>query len=220
MKYNMANRKITVTAHAGAMNTRANSVSSVKQIVQTAADIVEFDVSFRPDGTPVAIHKDRPSIRQGTLLSKMLAAVAESETMQINLDLKSETNLPALMPLIREFGLLKRVFFTGVERERALKVREQCPEIPYYLNTSLEKKNDSEYLRTLAREIRMLGCVGINMHYSNATQLAVDIMHEEGLLVSLWTVGKAADMQRLLNYGADNITTRKPLKLLRLIDNH
>lgn len=208
----------TVTAHAGAMRTKANTISSVEKILETKADIVEFDVSFRPDGTPVTIHKDNPSQTQGELFENMLEAVAKSNKLKINLDLKSEKNLPAIEELVKRVGLLDRVFFTGVDEKRCKTVKENCPNIPYFLNASLEgKQNNEDFLRGMCDKIISLGAVGINMHYINASAAACRIMHEKNLLVSVWTVQLASDMRRLLSYGVDNITTKKPNVLLRII---
>ena len=43
----------TITCHAGALGTKANTVDSVRTAVKWGAQIVEFDVTFRPSGLPV-----------------------------------------------------------------------------------------------------------------------------------------------------------------------
>ena len=83
----------TITCHAGALSTKANTVDSVRTAVKWGAQIVEFDVTFRPSGLPVIIHSGSPSESEGELLSEALAAVAESNTCRINLDLNHRITL-------------------------------------------------------------------------------------------------------------------------------
>ena len=68
----------TITCHAGALGTKANTVDSVRTAVKWGAQIVEFDVTFRPSGLPVIIHSGSPSESEGELLSEALAAGAAS----------------------------------------------------------------------------------------------------------------------------------------------
>jgi glycerophosphoryl diester phosphodiesterase len=211
--------EFTVTAHAGAMLTRANSMWSVKQIAASDADVTEFDVTFRPDGTPVIRHDETPSARQGTPLSEALAVVAEQGSMKINLDLKAFWNLPAVQELVEQAGMLERVFFTGVGREQTARVRQDCPKIPYYLNASVAgDTEDAAMLHALADEVKALGAIGINLHYAGASRALCEVMHEQGLLVSVWTVNGRLDMHEMLAVGPDNITTKRPNKLLKVME--
>ena len=43
----------TITAHAGALGTKPNTLSSLKKAIEFGVDIVEVDLTFRPDGTPI-----------------------------------------------------------------------------------------------------------------------------------------------------------------------
>ena len=69
----------------------------------------------------------------------------------------------------------------------------------------------------LIKKTKNLGAIGINSNYSHATELFVDTMRKNGLLVSLWTVNKPADMPKILALRPDNITTKKPHILKELI---
>jgi glycerophosphoryl diester phosphodiesterase len=108
----------TVTAHAGAMGTRANSVASLRKAVLAGADVVEVDVSLRPNGLPVIIHNSAPSSRQGVLLEHALIEIVES-CVQINLDLKSFNTLQTVQQLVEKYRLLDRIFFTGLPKKKS-----------------------------------------------------------------------------------------------------
>lgn len=208
----------TVTYHTGAMNTKPNSVESVNASIAHGAQIVEFDVTFRPDGTPVIIHSDAPKSNQGVFLENALEAVAQSDTCMINLDIKSTANLSAVDELVRMYGLTERVFYTGVF-EHFVEAVKRDSQIPYYLNYNVSQTEASDItaLQKIVKKVKDYGAIGINSNYSHATELFVDTMRKNGLLVSLWTVNKPADMPKILALRPDNITTKKPHILKELI---
>ena len=208
----------TVTAHSGAMRTVDNTVASIRRIRETKSDIVEMDVSFRPDGTPVSIHDSSPGEGDGVLLRDMLKEVAESNTLRINLDLKAYSNLPEVEALLNDFGLINRVFYTGVFENHCEKVSQTSPNVRYYLNFGLEGRQDDEtFARALAQKVISLGALGLNINFNDASKGISDAMRENGLVLSVWTVNSAVDMHRMLSLGVDNITTREPDTLLKII---
>ena len=210
----------TVTYHAGAMHTEPNTVFSVKSAIEDNAQIVEFDVSFRPDGTPVIIHDSAPDDSQGELLGNALKVVAEHPTCKINLDIKSMKNLGMVDELVRSYGLFERVFYTGVFEDWVETVKKTSA-IPYYLNynISANEVKDETQLQSVADKVKDYGAIGINSNYRNANKRFVEVMHKNGLVVSLWTVNSISDMPKVLAYCPDNITTKKPQLLKRLAFN-
>ncbi len=208
---------LTITYHAGAMHTKANSPSSITAALEADAKIVEFDVSFRPDGTPVIIHNSAPSQNQGILLADALAVVAKSENCRINLDIKSTANLGEVDRLVKKAGLFDRVFYTGVFADWVEKVKSTSS-IPYYLNHNVtpDEASDPRAAQTVADNAKSLGAIGINSNFKNANEMFIEKMRENGLPVSLWTVNEISDMVRVIDLKPDNITTKKPhiMKLL------
>lgn len=201
----------TITCHAGSFGTPDNSLESLQTAVDWGADIVEFDVSFRPDGTAVIIHDSAPKMNEGVLLGEALKIVAGVENCRINLDIKSTANLPEVDRLVKEYGLFERVFYTGVFEDWVETVRKTSS-IPYYLNHKItaEEANDSKRALEIIEKTKKLGAIGINSNYKHGTKAFSDIAHKNGLLVSLWTVNKVRDMVRVIEALPDNITTRKP----------
>lgn len=211
----------TITCHAGALGTKANTVDSVRTAVKWGAQIVEFDVTFRPTGLPVIIHSGiHPPKVRASCCRRRLAAVAESDTCRINLDIKSTSNLPEVDRLVAEAGLTDRVFYTGVGEEWVETVRKNSA-IPYYLNhrITLKEALSKKAAEQLAARAKSLGAIGINSHFSTATHGYVKTIHRCGLLVSLWTVDSPSQMRRVLKLAPDNITTRQPEALKRLVDS-
>lgn len=208
---NCAHRDFTVTYHAGALNTPANSIESIEVALADGAQIVEFDVTFRPDGTAVIIHSDSPAANEGVLLDDALAAVAKSKSCKINLDIKSVANLPEVDRLVNKHGLFERSFYTGVFDYWVDDVRNNSA-IPYYLNHKITAKeaSDKQAAQALADKAKSLGVIGINSNFRTASALFAETMHENGLSVSLWTANSAKDIAATAKCNPDNITTKKP----------
>ncbi len=211
----------TVTYHSGALNTKPNTVKSIVAAIAHGAKIIEIDVSFRPDGTPVIIHDSAPKSNQGMLLKNALEAVAQSETCMINLDIKSTANLGAVDELVKQYGLTERVFYTGVFDDWVEKVKSSSS-IPYYLNHSITNQEamDISSSQAVADKAKMLGAIGINSNYAPATELFVETMRKNGLLVSLWTVNNMQDMVKVIRLKPDNITTKKPHFFKRILSEY
>ncbi len=208
----------TFTYHAGALNTKANTIESIEAALAYGAKIVEFDVSFRPDGTAVIIHDSSPKENEGVLLDDALAAVASDNKCRINLDIKSIANLPQVDALVRKHNLFERVFYTGVFRDWVETVKANSA-IPYYLNHSLsaEESENTAILEKLADEILEIGAIGLNSNFRNASLTATEIMHQKGLLVSYWTVNNSRNAAKVISYLPDNITSKKPHILENMI---
>ena len=192
--------KTTVTAHAGALNTKDNTLNSVKTALACGAAIFEVDVRFLPDGMPAIDHnKVGP---ESVKLEEVFALMRGSE-IQINLDMKENTDVPRMAELVAQYGLQGRAFMTGLSKSACRKLRG-CG-LPYYLNGAS------------AAAAKKLGAAGININYLKCTEKRVRAAHERGLSVSVWTVNSPEAMRNMLRRGADNITTRCPDVLLEII---
>ena len=205
---------VTVTAHSGCMNLPENSVEAMRAGVEAGAQIVEFDLNFTSDGTPVLSH-DAPF--EGELyvtLEEAFAFLAEHPGIHANIDVKNTQHIEAVPGLAEKSGVKSRIFFTGIEEKDVPAVCEKCPGIPYYLNTDIREDED---FQALAEKTASLGAVGININWKNASPLLVAVFHKNGMPVSVWTVNKEEYALRMALFGVDNITTRCPDIICSLI---
>ena len=209
----------TVTAHTGCENTEDNSLDAIRKGYESGADIVEFDLNFTAEGEAVLWHDEEP---QGdcVTLDEAFSLVAELSGLRVNVDCKSVANLKVVAELSEKYDIKDRIFYTGIEEDDVATVKEQTPDIIYWLNYEVdtERNTDEKYLLSLAEKTRELGAVGINIKHSTCTRELVEVFHREGLLVSIWTVNDTSDMIRALGLGADNITSRNPSQLLKLVE--
>ncbi len=208
----------TITAHTGCMDTEENSLESIKTGIENGAQIVEFDLYFTSDGTPVLAH-DEPVGNEITL-EEAFEYLAMFKDVRANVDIKTVDALEKVYPLAAEYGVADRIFYTGVKDEFVEAVKNNSPEVEYYLNVDVDKsKNtDKEYLLSLVEKVKSAGAVGINFNYKGASKDLVDTFRENGLLVSIWTVNDEYNMYKILSFAPDNITTRNPDELSKIIE--
>jgi len=193
--------KISITAHAGALGTAPNTLPCVQAALAfPGADILEVDVRFLPDGTPALGH-DRVGSDSPTL--EAVFELMRSGQTRVNLDMKETSHMLQAEQLVVQYGLQVRAFLTGIEAKDVPAVWG-CG-IPYYLNAA----NAAAALE--------LGALGINISYRQCTKKLVRAAHASGLLVSVWTVDRRSAMKKMLRLGVDNITTRRPDVLKRVM---
>ncbi len=207
----------TYTAHTGCVGTKDNSLESIEAGVSYGADIIEFDVQYYK-GNPVLAH-DKPHGKEISL-EKAFLKVKEYDGLRVNVDIKSVEYLYTVGEVAEKTGVKDRIFFTGINEEDVAKVKADCPDIDYYLNVSVlpKRKQTDEYLLSLVNKVKDCGAIGINLNKDNATKELVDIFHQNGLLVSIWTVNDFSDIYKILSFGPDNITTRRPDRLQKAIN--
>ena len=204
--------KTTITAHTGCMGTKQNSFEAINKGAEYA-DIIEFDLHFLSDGTPVLSH-DEPEGGEITF-REAARVVAGIENIRVNVDIKSTDNLKEVVKIAKEENIFDRIFYTGVKDEFVEAVRRDTPEVEYYLNVNVSKwkRNNEKYIKSLIEKVKSAGAIGINCKYVNVSQKLVEKFQSEGLLVSLWTVDKKRQMKKCLGYKPDNITSRYPDEL-------
>lgn len=212
-------RRFTITAHTGCMGTEENSVESMRAGVANGATIIEFDVNFTEDGSPVLTHDEPKGDELG--LEVAFEFLAQNKNIKANVDMKSTANMSAVQKLAIEYGVTEQIFFTGINLEDVEAVQKGCPRISYYLNVDVDKaqNTDAEYIKSLVNEVKTSGAIGINLNYKSASSEIVKAFRANMLYVSVWTVDDKLSMYEILSMAPDNITTRKPDKLSEIIEN-
>jgi len=214
-KYN--NENITITSHADCEGNKPNSIESLECGYKSGAQILEFDLYFDKNGVPYLSHGE---LKGGEIkLEEAFRFLAINQDIKSNIDLKKTDNMPEVFNLIIFYNIINRVFFTGVDESFVEAVRNGCPGIPYFLNykPNFLKVNNKNYIKELVKKVKDRKAIGINMPHYYLSKKLVEIFHEEGLFVSVFTINQGYFMQRAIFYGPDNITTKWPVKLLKLI---
>lgn len=211
----------TITAHSGAYDTAENSIEYIKAAIENDADVIEFDIRQRPNGTLVMNHDLVVTNNDGVELSEVFELLRSCDSL-INLDIKETRTLNALHDLLIEYGLYERAFLTGIEVINVAAVKESsCADMDYYLNCqpSRLKIFTEDYRQKLLDTLAETGAVGVNCNYKYAGGQLSDLMHENGYKLSVWTVNNESTMKRVLMINPDNITTKQVELLHSTIDN-
>lgn len=219
-KVNNLPKNFTITAHTGCMKTKENSLESIRMGVENGANIVEFDLYFTEKGEPVLSH-NKPVGGEITL-DEAFEYISKFENIKVNVDIKTCDALEKVYPCAQKYGVENIIFYTGVKDEFVEPVKKGSPEVEYFLNVSVKKskRTDREYLMSLVEKVKNAGAIGINFNHKSASKELVDVFHENGLLVSIWTVNNKLKMRRILTFAPDNITTRKPDKLSKFVKKY
>ena len=207
----------TITAHTGCIKTKENSLESIRTGAENGADVVEFDLYFTEKGEPVLSH-NKP-VGGEIALDEAFEYISKIENIKVNVDVKTCDALEKVYPCAQKYGVEHKIFYTGVKDEFVEPVKKDSPEVRYYLNVSVKKskKKDKEYLLSLVEKVKKSGAIGINFNHKSASKELVDAFHQNGLLVSIWTVNNKFKMYKILSFAPDNITTRHPDKLSRIV---
>ena len=211
------NKTMTITAHTGCVGTKENSLEAIEKGVEYGAQIVEFDVRYH-NGKPVLSH-DEPKGGEVTLEEAFLK-IKEYDGLKVNVDIKSVEYLHTVGEVAEKTGVKDRIFFTGINDDFVAAAKKECPDIEYYLNVSVlpARKQTDEYLDFLVEKVKNSGAVGINFNKKSATKRLVEVFHKNGLLVSIWTVNGYFKICKITSFGPDNITTRRPDRLKKFLD--
>ena len=210
----------TFTAHTGCEGMPDNSLDSIRAGATAGADIVEIDLHFLSDGTPVLKH-DAPKASEADTLPRLDSAfeLLSSLDIKMNVDVKSTNNLAEVVVLAQKWQVTDKIFFTGIREEDIAAVKKYAPSVPYYLNVNVDKRQSTNpaYIKTLIDKVRTNGAVGLNANFRSCSKELIEAFRAEGIPVSLWTANKKSHMRRCLALAPDNITTRKPSVLREII---
>lgn len=211
----------TITAHTGAYDTRMNSLESVKAALENSAQIIELDIRQRPDHTVVMSHDIVVTNNDGVELEKAFELLRDTEIM-INLDIKETRVLNPLYQLLIDYNLVERSFLTGIETINVNAVKESdCANMDYYLNymPSRTKIFFDEYRVKLIDLLEETGAIGINCNYKYASAQLSSLLHKKGYKLSVWTIDTERTAKKMLAIKPDNITTKKPDMIVKVIQN-
>ncbi|MEV1024097.1 glycerophosphodiester phosphodiesterase [Streptomyces sp. NPDC050264] len=215
-------RTVTAVAHRGdPYRVRENTLPSLRSALERGADAVEIDVRLTRDGVPVLLHDstlnrlwehDRPlsalsadEVRGLTAggVPTLVDALAHTAGSRVMVDLPGAdaTAVRTVVGVIRECGAEERAYYCA-GAATMLKVRAADPAAEIALTwTSLAPPR-----RPLLDAVRPRW---LNYRFPLVSRELAARVHRDGCLVSAWTPDTRRSMRRLLDAGADSITTNR-----------
>ena len=175
-------------------------------------------------------------------LSDLLKLTSDNivENLLINLEIKStpiEKNLTpdpdAMVKIIIDevsrSNLEDRIIYSSFDWRVLREIKERGSKIPRaYLTSGARGKiyDKSPWLDftplhngvELPELISALGGSAWHPNYKDVNKEIVQISHDKGLPINVWTVNRESDMLRMIDYGVDGIMTDYPLKLRDLCE--
>ena len=175
-------------------------------------------------------------------LSELLKLTSDNivEDLLINLEIKStpvEKNLTPepdemvkiIIDEVSRSNLEDRIIYSSFDWRVLREIKERDSKIPRaYLTSGARGKiyDKSPWLDftplhngvELPELIRALGGSAWHPNYKDVNKEIVQISHDKGLPVNVWTVNRESDMLRMIDYGVDGIMTDYPLKLKELCE--
>ena len=170
-------------------------------------------------------------------LSELLKLTSDNivEDLLINLEIKStpiEKNLTPepdemvkiIIDEVSRSNLEDRIIYSSFDWRVLREIKERDSKIPRaYLTSGARGKiyDKSPWLDftplhngvELPELIKALGGSAWHPNYKDVNKELVQISHDKGLPVNVWTVNRESDMLRMIDYGVDGIMTDYPLKL-------
>jgi glycerophosphoryl diester phosphodiesterase len=154
-------------------------------------------------------------------LAEVIAAVKVASTsFRLFIELKTavrrslsapaEALAQAVLDELQAGEFTSRAVLVGFHWAGLAHAKARNPQIKCWFNTVVRAKAG-------AREIRSEGGDGWFCPLPRATPRAIDAAHRQGLEFGVWTVNRAADMQRLIAAGVNGICTDRPDRLERLM---
>lgn len=210
-----------ITAHAGCEGFADNSLEYVRYALTCGADVFEVDV--HPRGGGFYISHD-PTEGEAPDLREVFSLMGHSGAA-VNCDLKRPGLERRVYQLACACGVQDRLVFSGTVSAQAMQdasIRQRTllnieeASAPIADCYEREQMPTLEQIRAAAQAIRRSGGRTVNLHYALCTEESMAIFQDAGVALSVWTVDDESTARMLLEHGVYNITTRKPLMLLRL----
>ena len=208
-----------------------NTIAAFENAVSLGYRYLETDVHATADGVLVAFHDDQLERVAGLPggisdyewsrlseirldgehpIPRLTELLERFPTSRFNIDPKADGAVDLLIDVIREFDAVSRVCIGSFSEERISRVREALgPE----LCTSPGPGGAIKVLLASLVYPRWrppYGCLQIPAKagiVSFGSAWLINRFHGLGLQVHFWTINEAAEMERLLNNGADAIIT-------------
>lgn len=201
--------KTIITAHSGCEKTPDNSREHILAAIASGAEMIEVDVRRAPDGTLYLSHDVPEDVSVRPLLRELFERIAPQESMEMNLDVKTEGLIEPVMALANEYGLAKRIVFTGACNNDRVLANSLGAEM-------WRSVWDKELLGQGISDNAADGSPYLNVYFPMITEEAEQKLREFGSSFSAWTVNDEENLRRFLEMGIANITTRTPVLAMKL----
>ncbi|MDD4316297.1 MAG: hypothetical protein PHC84_03950 [Clostridia bacterium] len=198
-----------LTAHGGALGTGRNSAKYFDVIRDYAANVIEVDI-YKCRSLLYISHLPRLFVKKALTLGFVFEYIKKYDFM-VNCDVKRPGLVKCVLELAKEKGVEDRIIFTGSVKKKDLAYLNAGQ---VFLNVGFfGKKPKAENLVAIKSAIDTQNnqrIKGLNLSYKYCTEQMLAEAARIGLKLSVFTVDKTAELDRLLTHAElANITTNK-----------
>lgn len=182
----------------------------------TLDELKKLDAGYRwsPDGG-----KTFPLRENGIKVPTLQEVFTAFPKMKFNIEPKQQplSLVKPLCQIIREQEMTDRVVIGSFTQSILDEFRSECTTVATSASTSEVGKFLAMYKTGLSKAFNPAMQALQVPELAGVTKEFVEAAHERNLKVHVWTVNETADMQRLIEMGADGIMTDYPDRLLMLL---
>ncbi len=225
---------ITVTGHRGCAGLEPeNTLRSFRKAVSLGVDLIEFDIRRTKDNYLVVIHDetvDRTTnskgyVKEYTLkdIKKLDAAKGEkimtlqevidllkNENPLMTIEIKEPDTLQEVLSVIKRNNLENKVILVSFWHESMKRAKEIEPKIKTGAIIKARPIDTISLVRACNADI-------LCMNYVYVDSRLVHDCHKNNIELNSWTIDKIPDMKRMIELGADNLTSNRPDILISLM---
>jgi len=207
-----------------------NTISAFKKAINLGVDLIEFDVRMTKDKRLVVIHDekvDRISNGQGYVEDFTLDEIKKlnlkknekiptfeeaidflkNEKPKIVIEIKEPETSNKILKIIREKEIENKVLIVSFWPEVLKKAKEINPKLKTGFLFKIKPKNWLKIVREIKAD-------GIGAHFSLVDEKLVEICHKNNLKINTWTVNEIEDIERMIKFGVDIISSDFPNRVL------
>lgn len=233
-----------ITAHRGYPAVAPeNTIYAFEEAVGIGADYIELDVQLTADGQLVVFHDntiDRTTDGKGELSKYTYEELQEfsagswfskdgmfddakivlfSDVLEcvgndilLNIEIKNHGDIvrtaEKTVEVIEEYGIERSCYVTSFSYKALKTVKKLNPKIKTGLIANIATS-------TSFSQLKYIDAVSLNYIFIN--QSVVNMAHQNGKRVFVWTVDNRSDIQHMIAMGVDNIITNRPDRVSEIV---
>lgn len=233
-----------ITAHRGySAVAPENTIYAFEEAVGIGADYIELDVQLTADGQLVVFHDntiDRTTDGKGKLSKYTYEELQEfsagswfskdgmfddakivlfSDVLEcvgndilLNIEIKNHGDIvrtaEKTVEVIEEYGIERSCYVTSFSYKALKTVKKLNPKIKTGLIANIATS-------TSFSQLKYIDAVSLNYIFIN--QSVVNMAHQNGKRVFVWTVDNRSDIQHMIAMGVDNIITNRPDRVSEIV---
>lgn len=194
----------------------ANTLEAITAGISAGARLVELNVAFREDGTPVLAQGFDYINEYSVTLTQALELIAETDYVNVLVNFTELGNLSTVWDLLVEYNFLSgRVYFSGIDSDSAQYFSEYF--MGYTLFCNIDLTTDQSFMDAVS-EVKEFGATGVRINIDDMTdELYEEIKNSYDVRFIIDGAETTNEFYKALSLSPDAISTSDPATLQDII---